>query len=163
LGCQPASGGRTLIRREGNGAAVAQNTCHGGNWHAGSIPFRVKIPGETWVAKTSVESVPELRAAQASNFLKRRFLLGVQEVPSSNLGSPTKFLKVIQTAGLLRCPFGVQLESKRDAGPFRVSFGPRSRSRFSAYTKMRFFEPKFPRTSLLLIKPDKPDKSHVRY
>ena len=39
-------------------------------------------------------------------------LLGVQEVPSSNLGSPTKFLKELQTSDFRRPPFGVQLESK---------------------------------------------------
>ena len=44
----------------------------------------------------------------------RRLLLGVQEVPSSNLGSPTKFLKDLQK--LESCSIwlsGVQLESKR--------------------------------------------------
>jgi len=43
----------------------------------------------------------------------KRFLVGVQEVPSSNLGGPTKFLNLSnlhQQEG-----FGVQLESKMDA------------------------------------------------
>ena len=47
-------------------------------------------------------------------------LLGVQEVPSSNLGSPTKFLKELQTSDLSEAPVwsptGVQLESKMDSG-----------------------------------------------
>ena len=44
--------------------------------------------------------------------MEGRFLLGVQEVPSSNLGGPTKFLKDLQAADLPRpsvwSPFGVQ-------------------------------------------------------
>ena len=48
-------------------------------------------------------------------------LLGVQEVPSSNLGSPTKFLKDLQTIEhFLASPFGVHLESK--SGRRRPSF-----------------------------------------
>jgi hypothetical protein len=41
----------------------------------------------------------------------------VQEVPSSNLGGPTKFLKYLQTADPPDGAFGVQLESKMDAVP----------------------------------------------
>jgi hypothetical protein len=40
-------------------------------------------------------------------------LLGVQEVPSSNLGGPTKFLKDLQFPSAENRRFGVQLESKR--------------------------------------------------
>jgi hypothetical protein len=42
-------------------------------------------------------------------------LLGVQEVPGSNPGSPTKYLKDLQPADLLKPFFGVQLESEMDA------------------------------------------------
>jgi hypothetical protein len=43
-------------------------------------------------------------------------LLGVQEVRGSNPRGPTKFLKHLQTADLPKWRFGVQLESKMDAG-----------------------------------------------
>jgi hypothetical protein len=39
-------------------------------------------------------------------------LLGVQEVPSSNLGGPTKFLKGLQRPHPSKAVFGVQLESR---------------------------------------------------
>jgi hypothetical protein len=43
-------------------------------------------------------------------------LLGVQEVPSSNLGGPTKFLKDLQTADLPQLRLWSPTESKMDAG-----------------------------------------------
>src|ERR1035437_3275583 len=52
--------------------------------------------------------------------IDRAITLGVQEVPSSNLGSPTKFLKELQTKDPFRWPFGVQLESKTGRLPFRL-------------------------------------------
>src|ERR1700733_412861 len=39
-------------------------------------------------------------------------LLGVQEVPGSNPGGPTKFLKELQRPHPSKAVFGVQLESK---------------------------------------------------
>ncbi len=42
-------------------------------------------------------------------------LLGVQEVPGSNPGSPTKFLKHLQPEDSLNLRSGVHLESRMDA------------------------------------------------
>src|SRR5579862_4038593 len=78
-------------------------------------------------------------------------LLGVQEVPGSNPGGPTKYLIDLQTAEILKTtvwsPGGVQ-NGRRITSPPSRSNG-----------QLRRFDT--PEASLLFQEPDKPDKSRV--
>ena len=95
-------------------------------------------------AKAAHRALPHARTTS-----RRRLLLGVQEVPSSNLGSPTKFLKHLRERECApNCgfwsPTGVQTRDSR---------------RHTLRRLAAFFTAEFLRGSLLLKKPDKPDKS----
>ena len=75
------------------------------------------------------------------------FFRGMEEVVSSNLTRSTKFLKDLQKQSAPNAFFGVRMESRN--GRQRRSHVPIE------------FDAPISGGSLLLIKPDKPDKSHV--